>query len=129
MDIKNIIANNVKRLVDNEGLTIKKLGSESGTGFGTVHRLMNPTDSAQNPTLNTLTGVSAALKVRLWKLFFDNMPLELFFDVELDEVIQKLSKCSWENRQEIYRQIHNIAEKDYMEKRLNEIESGNNRNT
>jgi len=122
MEIKDITAANIKAIADKQRLKSEALGDKSGLSQRTAYRLMTVDADSRNPNLKSLEAVSKGLDIEIWKLFFENMPIELFEDKNLNQLIKLYSQCSEKNRTEIFEQIEKIATTDQMEKRLIELE-------
>jgi len=120
---KFVVAENIKRLAKMRGENTTTLGDKSKTSQATVSRLVKPQNDKIDPRLTTIEQTGEALKTSLWKLFFDDMPIELFADKSLDLAIRQLAECSPDNRLEIYRQIERIAKQDALEKKVKELEA------
>lgn len=120
MNIKNVIADNIRRLTKARKITIAKLGELSGSSYGNAHRTINPIEDGYNPTTKSLQAISDGLKIPFWTMAVPDMPVELFDDPDLEHLIKTYAKCKPENRAKIIQHINDVARLDDMD-RANEI--------
>lgn len=116
MEIKYIIAENVKRLMRSRDINIAQLGRKSGTSYGNAHRTVNPIEGAYNPSIKNLQAIADALKAPFWMLTLKEMPEELFDDKNAEEMVRLYAQCSQETRDKIFQQIKDSAELERLKK-------------
>ena len=112
--MKYIVADNTSRLAKELGLNQMTLGKKSGTSQTTVGRMMKASEDSQDPKLSTIDGAAKGMSISTWKLFFEDMPIELFKDSGLDQMIRLYAQCSEGNRAEIFDQIKKVSETEYF---------------
>lgn len=70
--------NRIKNLCKEQGLTLIDLAEKMGIARENLTRAIS---EKGNPTLETIQKIAKALKVELWELFTDSMPLDLTSEV------------------------------------------------
>lgn len=116
MDIRNVIADNVKRLTKARKITIAKLGKISGSSYGNAHRTLNPLEDSYHPSTKSLQAIANGLSIPFWTMVFPEMPVDLFDDSELENLIKTYAKCKPENRAKIKQHIQDIARLDELDR-------------
>lgn len=99
--MKFIVAENISRACKLAGLNSVSLGEKSGTSQPTMNRLMTAREDTQDPRLGTIEAAGEALKIDVWKFFFENFPETLLREKRLGELIKMLGECSEETQNRV----------------------------
>lgn len=123
-DISDIVSRNIQALLDKHEMTGPQLATRVGVDKKTMWSVLNPQKGRSNPTTRVIADVARFFKLDYWVITFPDMPTSIIENKRLTSMIRIVGEVSDENREEIFRQIESISEKDRMQKRLTELEKG-----
>lgn len=98
-----IVAANVRQLMDHHGLSQAELGRRAGVAQTLLSGLLSRDAAAKNPTCATIDKLATYFKLAPWQLLVPGMSLDLLQNDELSSVLESYAKAPVLGRQTILR--------------------------
>lgn len=83
------LANNLKRLMEHQGLSQNELARKSGIGQRSLSTILNLERPLEiNPRSTTITAIASYFGIPAWQLLIPDLPLELMLSHRLTKLIE-----------------------------------------
>ena len=100
---KNILARNVRLLMEHREMRQKQLEIKSGVNQKTISNIINPNATKNGATLENIAAVAKAFNLEAWHLLVPDQPIEVLASKSMEKLVNNYAKVDSGGRKNLDR--------------------------